>query len=212
MRPFTPLLRLLLRLPLWLLAAALLGGCASVMLVDNQVQSFPQWPANAPQRGDRFAFDRLPSQRTEAPNALQDGLELATRDALLAWGLQLPSGQDSVRWLVQVNAGGQRLPRAPWESHWDRPNWRISGGIGGSHGGIALGFPLMLSESPYYLREISVVVREAATGRVVYETRAKHDGRWPDSPALWNAMVSAALRDFPQPPAGERQVNIEIPR
>ena len=28
----------------------------------------------------------------------------------------------------------------------------------------------------------------------------------------WGAMVSAALRDFPQPPAGARQVNIEIPR
>lgn len=197
----------------WLLATtAMLGGCASVMLVDNQVQSFPQWPANAPQRGDRFAFDRLPSQRAETQNTLQDSLELATRDALLAWGLQLPAGQESVRWLVQVSAGGQRLPRAPWESPWDRPSWSIAGGFGGRHGGITLGFPLMLSEHPYYLRELNVVVREAATGRVVYETRAHHDGRWPDSRALWNAMVSAALRDFPNPAAGVRQVNIEVPR
>ncbi|MFC7461639.1 DUF4136 domain-containing protein [Hydrogenophaga defluvii] len=201
-----------LMLPLLLAISALLGGCASVMLVDNQVQSFPQWPAGAPQKGERFAFDRLPSQRSTAPNALQDGLELAVRDALTAWGLKLPTGNDSVRWLVQVNAGGQRLPRAPWETPWERPNWSISGGIGGRHGGITLGFPLMIADNPYYLREITVVVREAATGRVVYETRAKHDGRWPDSPALWGAMASAALRDFPQPPAGARQVNIEIPR
>jgi hypothetical protein len=208
MRRLTWFLRLF-----WLLTAtALLGGCASVMLVDNQVQSFPQWPANAPQRGERFAFDRLPSQRSEAPQPLQDGLELAVRDALVAWGLQLPTGQEGVRWLVQVSAGGQRLPRAPWENPWERPNWSISGGIGGRNGGIALGFPLMMADNPYYLREITVVVREAASGRVVYETRAKHDGRWPDSRALWNAMVSAALRDFPAPPAGARQVNIEIPR
>ena len=201
-----------LMLSLLLAASVVLTGCASVMLVDNQVQSFPQWPAGAPQKGERFAFDRLPSQRSETPSPLQDGLELAVRDALVAWGLQLPSGSEGVRWLVQVSAGGQRLPRAPWENPWERPNWSISGGIGGRHGGIALGFPLMMSENPYFLREITVVVREAASGRVVYETRAKHDGRWPDSRALWNAMVSAALRDFPQPAAGARQVNIEIPR
>ena len=201
-----------LMLSLLLAASVALTGCASVMLVDNQVQSFPQWPAGAPQKGERFAFDRLPSQRSETPSPLQDGLELAVRDALVAWGLQLPSGSEGVRWLVQVSAGGQRLPRAPWENPWERPNWSISGGIGGRHGGIALGFPLMIADSPYYLREITVVVREAASGRVVYETRAKHDGRWPDSRALWGAMVSAALRDFPQPPAGARQVNIEIPR
>ena len=98
-----------LMLSLLLAASVVLTGCASVMLVDNQVQSFPQWPAGAPQRGERFAFDRLPSQRTEAPSGLQDGLELAVRDVLVAWGLQLPTGQEGVRWLVQVSAGGQRL-------------------------------------------------------------------------------------------------------
>lgn len=201
-------------LTLLLASAALLAGCASVMRVDSQVQSFAQWPAGAPQKGERFAFERLPSQRSDTPNALQDGLELAVRDALLAWGLLLPSGQDGVRWLVQVSAGGQRLPRAPWEIPWDRPNYSISGGMGfgGRHGGVSLGFPLLLSESPYYLRDITVLVRDAATGRVVYETRAQHDGRWPDSPSLWRAMVDAALRDFPQPPPGARQVNIDIPR
>ena len=131
-----------LMLSLLLAASVVLTGCASVMLVDNQVQSFPQWPAGAPQKGERFAFDRLPSQRSETPSPLQDGLELAVRDALVAWGLQLPQGQDSVRWLVQVSAGGQRLPRAPWEIPWDRPNYSISGGMGfgGRHGGVSLGF------------------------------------------------------------------------
>lgn len=201
-----------LLLPLLLATTTWLGGCASVMRVDNQVQSFPQWPAGAPQKGDTFAFDRLPSQRTDTPNPLQDGLELAVRDALVAWGLQLPSGPAGVRWLVQVSAGGQRLPRAPWENPWERPNWSISGGFGGRHGGIVLGFPLLMREDPYFQREITVVLREAASGRVVFETSARHDGRWPDSRALWNAMVSAALRDFPTPPAGARQVNIDIPR
>ena len=42
--------------------------------------------------------------------------------------------------------------------------------------------------------------------------RAAHDGRWNSSPALWTAMLDAALQGFPAPPAGVRQVNIEIPR
>lgn len=195
------------------LSAALLAGCASVLRVDSDVTSFPQWPANAPQRGDRFAFERLPSQLGASPAAGsgQDMLERAVSDALQAWGLQLPQGSEPVRWLVQVGAQGQRLQRAPWDPDpWS--GWRLSAGYGWRHGGIALGFPLLPMDSPYYLRELAIVVREAATGRVVYETRARHDGRWNDSPALWAAMAQAALRDFPQPPAGTRRVDVDIPR
>jgi hypothetical protein len=47
---------------------------------------------------------------------------------------------------------------------------------------------------------------------VVLETSARHDGRWNDSPALWRAMLDAALSGFPQQPAGLREVNIDIPR
>lgn len=73
--------------------------------------------------------------------------------------------------------------------------------------------PLFLRmETPYYKREVSVVIRHAASGRVVYETRAAHDGRWNSSNALWSAMLDAALSNFPTPPAGLRQVNIEVPR
>ncbi len=67
-------------------------------------------------------------------------------------------------------------------------------------------------ETPYYQRAVSLVVRDAATGRVVYETRGAHDGRWNSSPALWMAMLDAALQGFPTPPTGVRQVNIEVPR
>jgi len=193
------------------LAAGLVAGCASVMRIDSDVTSFPQWPAQAPQAGDRFAFERLPSQQGSRPPSGQDMLERAVGDALLAWGLRLPQGEEPVRWLVQVGAQGQRLPRAPWDPDpWS--GWRISGGFSGRHGGVALGFPLLPMDSPYYVREIAIVVREAATGRVAYETRARHDGRWNDSPALWAAMAQAALRDFPQPPAGTRRVDIDIPR
>ena len=44
------------------------------------------------------------------------------------------------------------------------------------------------------------------------ETRADHESRWNSTPALWQAMLEAALRDFPAPPDGPRLVNIELPR
>ena len=61
-------------------------------------------------------------------------------------------------------------------------------------------------------REVALVVRHAASARVVYESRAAHEGRWNSTPELWGAMLDAALRDFPTPPDGARQVNIEVPR
>jgi len=67
-------------------------------------------------------------------------------------------------------------------------------------------------QSPCYQRKVSLVIRDAASGRVVYETQAAHDGRWGGSEPLWGAMLNAALQGFPQAPEGPRQVNIEVPR
>jgi hypothetical protein len=47
---------------------------------------------------------------------------------------------------------------------------------------------------------------------VVYETRAMHDGVWSDSTPVFATLFQAALANFPNPPAGLRRVNIDIPR
>jgi hypothetical protein len=123
--------------------------------------------------------------------------------------------------LVEVSAGTVRLPRAPWESPYDG-YW--GGGFGPGFGfpgrdyvvtgtGQVIYAPLFLRmDTPYYKREVSLLIRLASNGRVVFETRAAHDGRWNSSNPLWSAMLDAALRDFPTPPEGLRQVNIEVPR
>jgi hypothetical protein len=46
---------------------------------------------------------------------------------------------------------------------------------------------------------------------VVYETSASFDGTWSDSANLLPVLLQAALQDYPQPPAGSRKVNIELP-
>lgn len=191
----------------------LLTGCASVYRVDSQVQSFPGWtPTGAtavPAAPQAYRFERLPSQREAAAAASQGMLEELTRAALARAGWNLAEAGTPSPWTVQVSAGTLKLPRAPWEEPWDGFGTGI--GLYGGHGywGTSV---FMRMDIPYYERQVSLVIRHAATGQVVYETRARHDGRWASSPELWGAMLDAALRDFPNPPAGPRQVNIDVPR
>lgn len=190
----------------------LLGGCASVYLVDNQVQSFPRWEAGqVPASPQSYRFERLPSQREGAAAASQDRLEELTRAVLARAGWNRVDAPDSAPWTVQVQASANRLPRAPWEDPWS--GWGPGWGLGLTHFNGGWGGSLFMRvDTPYHERQVSLLIRHAATGRVVYETSARHDGRWNDSPELWSAMLDAALRDFPQPPQGARQVNIEVPR
>lgn len=190
----------------------LLGGCASVYLVDNQVQSFPRWAAGqAPVGPQTYRFERLPSQLDGEAAAAQAQLEELTRAALARVGWNLSDAQALAPWAVQVQAGANRLPRAPWEEPWYGlgPGWgwglhTFNGSWGGSL--------FMRMDIPYHERQVSLLIRHTASGQVVYETSARHDGRWNSSPELWSAMLDAALRDFPTPPQGARQVNIEVPR
>lgn len=200
----------LLLLTLGLLA---LSGCASVYLVDNQVQSFARWDAaSAPTAPQSYRFERLPSQHEGAVAASQDALEDLTRAALARVGWSHAEPTVSAPWRVQVTVDTLRLPRPPWEEHWGG-----FGHVGGSRLFVGFGDPIrgsgfMHIDTPYYQRKLSVVVRQATSHQVVFETRAAHDGVWHGTPELWSAMLDAALRDFPAPPVGMRQVNIEVPR
>jgi hypothetical protein len=216
------------------LALGLLTGCASVYRVDSQVQSFARWgdaatptaePTNAiPQAPQLYRFERLPSQAAENAARGQTDLEAIARTALAKRGWTPAAPGVSARWSVQVGAGTVKLPRAPWEEPWD--GFGYGGGFGGFGG---LGFPgrdyvvtgsgqvirapvFMRMDLPYYERKVSLLIRNAGNGQVVYETHAAHDGRWNSSPELWGAMLDAALQDFPAPPAGVRQVNVDLPR
>ncbi|MBA4262789.1 MAG: DUF4136 domain-containing protein [Comamonadaceae bacterium] len=205
----------------WLLAGLallVLNGCASVYRVDNRVQSFPRWDASAtPTPPQTYQFERLPSQREGQAAAAQDALEELARAALARVGWNRAEGKAPTPWTVQVSAQGHQLPRAPWEEPWADP-WGGFGMFGqsrlflGHGGGLFWGSSFMRMDTPYHQRKVSLLIRQAASGQLVYETHAQHDGRWNSTPELWSAMLDAALRDFPTPPAGARQVNIEVPR
>jgi hypothetical protein len=217
-----PVARRLSGLGLLAAGALLLGGCAGVIRLENDVRSYADWTISAtgavtrPAPGDLYRLERRPSQRQD-PAPQQEAIEAIARDALARVGLRpapepLPASLPAPLWSVEFGARSIRLPRAPWDE--PRP-WGFSLGVGhvGRHGSVGFGLPLFTPpEVPYYQREVSVVLREARSGRIAYETTASHDGPWADSPTLWAALYDAALQGFPQPPAGPRRVVIEVPR
>lgn len=215
-----------LRSALAALTLLALSGCASVYVVDSQVQSFARWgdrpaaaqaPAAVPLPPQSYRFERLPSQREGSSAAAQTELENLARPALSRLGWSLADAPASAPWTVQIGADTLRLSRSPWDDPWYGPwgGFGLSGHRGhlvNVHGQIVWAPMFMHLDPPYYKREVSLVIRHAASGQVVYETHAAHEGPWNSTPGLWTAMIDAALRDFPTPPTGVRQVNIEVPR
>jgi hypothetical protein len=208
-----------------LVCALLLSACAGMRVVDNDVVSFAQWPnaaAPAPGSSSNYRFERLPSQQSGLPQSgisgmelTQDQIETIARTALDKFGWQNMPAAASFN--VQVSATTRYAQRNPNNS----PAYGGFGGFGSS--GISIGggtagsfigfsFPLGMSEPPLYLREVSIVVRDAASNAVVFESRATHSGIWNDPRTVLPAMFEAALQGFPTPPAGARRINIEIPR
>ena len=61
-----------------------------------------------------------------------------------------------------------------------------------------------------YRRKVSLMLRDAASQQVVYETSAVYEDVWTDDPAIYGVLFDQALTGFPRPPAGQRKVRTEI--
>lgn len=187
-------------------AAALLAGCATHLVVDNQVQTFSQ--LQAVPTPATYRFDRLPSQQAAAGG--QQQLEAAAEPALAkaGWVRNEAAARYSVQVASSVSVTAQTVD--PWLYSRFGPYYRPWPGW---HGwGPGWGWRYDMMQPAYAVREVSVIIRELATQQVVYETRAAHETQWPNDPALLTPMFDAAMSSFPQPPAGVRRVNIEVPR
>lgn len=186
-------------------------GCSSIRLVDSDVSAFQKWGAAPPGPNTAYRFERLPSQ--QAPELQQDAVEAMARSALGKVGMVLDPA--AARYSVQVVPKTVVVQRLPFGNlAYDGFGYSNSGVFlaGGSRGAsIGLAFPLRFSER-YYRREVLILMRDLASQQFVFESRALHDGPWSDSGAVLPAMLDAALRGFPEPPAGRRRIDVEIPR
>jgi hypothetical protein len=184
-----------------------LTGYSGMRIVDSDVQAFTTRqgvtvPAD-------YRFERLPSQQGRGEP--QERLEAMVQVAMAGVGMARNDAQ--ARYSVSIELRIARDPRAPW----DDPLF-----FGGFHhdtvivtpSGAVVRYPsfAMQFDSPYYRREVHLLVRRLSDGVLVFESRANHDGRWSDDAAVLPAMFEAALQGFPNPPQGARRVNIEIPR
>ncbi|MFZ9298199.1 MAG: hypothetical protein ACO24Y_07675 [Hylemonella sp.] len=187
----------------------LLGGCAGMRLVDAQVKTGSVGPAI--EAGARYRFERLPSQVEDAGRTEQ--LEAMAEQALAQVGLVLDEQQ--ARYSVLLGARMQSFLANAWGQpigpNVGGPYGSVMIGTGNTMGGM-FGWGMRFPPPTHYSFEVSLLLRDLASAMVVYDTRANHTGPWSDSANILPALFRAALQDFPQPPSGVRQVNIEIPR
>lgn len=198
---------------LFSIAAALflVLGCASVQVVESDVNAFYRWTAAPPGPGTPYRFERLPSQ--QVVGAQQDTLEGLARTALGRVGMELNPA--TARYSVQVVVSTQVIERMPYGGigydgfGFAAPGIFLGGGNRGASVGLSL--PMRFSE-PYYRRELTLLMRDLGTSQVVFETRALSDGAQNETLAVLSAMLDAALNGFPQPPEGPRRMNVPIAR
>ena len=189
------------------LAGLLLAGCSGMRIVDSDVTAFTAWTSAPPGPNTPYRFERLPSQQ-QPPGGQQDRIESIATTSLAKVGMVMDPAK--ARYSVQVAANTQAGERLP-------DNFALGGpgvflGAGNFGNSIGFSFPMVGFGQPYFIREVKIQMRELATQRVVFETRAVNDGPWSDGFAMLPAMLDSALLGFPQPPAGTRRINVEIPR
>ena len=189
-----------------LLLIATLSGCAT-WVVDSEVRSFSKLTAVPPDA--TYRFERLPSQQVN--EAAQQSLEAMAGAALDRVGLRRDDA--GARYNAQVGAR-VTLALSPWADPWLYGPGRYGPGAWGAGYGYRggwYGFDFPPASNPWYEREVSLVLREQASGQVVYETRARNDGPYNRSADILPVMFDAALQGFPNPPEGERRIDIPLP-
>jgi hypothetical protein len=187
--------------------ALLLSGCAAMRSVSSEVSSFGEWPSD--RRPGTYAFERLPSQQARA--AETEALEAAASGALRKAGFTPVAAGQQPDVLVQVGASDARVIAVhPWDDPlWWRGGfgyWRYSPWVSPRWG---LG---MRYDVPRYERQVGVLIRDRASGKPLYESRASSEGNLPAEGAVLGAMFEAALMDFPKLGMNPRRVVVELPQ
>lgn len=205
------------RLHFWLigLATVVLAGCSTTRTVESNVNAYSSLAAlPAP---PTYRLERLPSQ---AANAVRfDAVESQAQQALANVGLQRDDSNASLVLQLGVEAGFVANPYwgppyGPYPYFGPAPFYgRFGWGVGRGGWGYGMGTGWMMDRpTPLYHRKVSLVLRDAKTQKIVYETSAVYEDVWTDDPAIFGVLFNQALAGFPTPPQGTRVVKTLVDR
>ena len=187
------------------LATFVLGGCAAMNTLHNEVSTFGAWPAERKPAG--FVFERLPSQQAHPER--QQMLEGAALGALTGAGFAPATDARDAEYLMQLGA------RVALDDPWFDSNpmfWRggLRYGVGYSYGygrgygrwghgpwGPGFGPGFGYGSSTSFERDVALLIRDRKTGELLYEARASNSGPSATIDRLLPPMFRAALQDFP---------------
>lgn len=184
--------------------AGLLAGCAALNTLHAELSTWGDWPAG--RSAGSYAFDRLPSQQSDPDQA--DRLEAAARPALERAGFRPVAAGTTPEVLVQVAA---HLARSTPEV-WNDPLW-WRGGFGFYRRPWA--GPVWVFDTRFdsmrYERQVALLLRDAASGKPLYEARAANEGSSSGGDEVLAALFQAALIDFPRNGPNPRSVKVMLP-
>ena len=191
-----------------LLATVFLSACAvGPRTVDASVQTTAaRAPGSAVLAGAHYQFERGQQMVGQPP---PERLEAMAKDALARVGLVHDDAHPRLGVQVTGNVG------AYWDNGgYGRSGWSFGLGMGSGFrgGGVGFGFgaPLFDPDIPFYVSEVSVLIRDLQSGQIVYDTRARHEGPWHDTENVLAALFTAALEGYPDPGQASRRVAVPL--
>ena len=193
------------------LAATLAGltGCASLNQLSSEVSSFGQWPPG--RAAGSYFIERLPSQAAQAASGgAMAPLEAAAHGALQAAGFKPAAALEAADVVVQIGARVTRYDISPWADplwwRWGPRYWRGPAWTGQRFYSTPPGW----RTAPPPDREVAVLLRDRASSVPLWEARAVSSGISTDV-AIFQAMFSAALSDFPNAKPQAHNVTVPLP-
>ena len=204
-----------------LVMALMLGGCAGLKQLNNDVSTYSQWPAE--RKPATYAYERLPSQlrNPEQMQLLEDSAAPALQQAGFSPATD-PNAADVVVTLGARVTGYQTYDDPFWwhgglwpYRYYGRPYWRYGYGYGHGYGypwgwGSPWGWGYPYYGTPVYEREVAMLIRDRKSGQVLYEVRVTNEGYSPSIQTLLLAMFEAGLKDFPHGGPNPRRVVTQI--
>ena len=213
------------------LAAGLVSGCATTNQIDSEVKSFngpaaiALTPGNtssapgttnaftvAPARGS-FRFERLPSQQKDAAQAAK--IEAWAQPALEKAGFTRDDAKAT--YAVQLSAYSMEEPRG-FDYNYARFSFYYPGydRLVYYRGrlisfGPGIYAPAFVPDTRNVVSGLTLVVRNVASGQVVYETSAVNEQRRFDAARVFPALAIAAMDGYPVASPEKRKVSVTVP-